>query len=163
MEVYDTTFRLLEQETVDGRHIYETLSFLCGNEEVIPQEKRIEMLESYDTYTYMKKRWEKYVRKQGIENVSWETVLHRIVLFLRPVWNAMCRDEVFFGDWMPDLERYLQEAAHRQPLFLVLLSAQIFPEECDNIFWFVQIKDRKGSLCMIRKISKYSDQIFFVR
>ena len=71
------------------------------------QEKRIEMLESYDTYTYMKKRWEKYVRKQGIENVSWETVLHRIVLFLRPVWNAMCRDEVFFGDWMPDLERYL--------------------------------------------------------
>ena len=87
MEVYDTTFRLLEQETVDGRHIYETLS--------------------YDTYTYMKKRWEKYVRKQGIENVSWETVLHRIVLFLRPVWNAMCRDEVFFGDWMPDLERYL--------------------------------------------------------
>ncbi len=107
MEVYDTTFRLLEQETVDGRHIYETLSFLCGNEEVIPQEKRIEMLESYDTYTYMKKRWEKYVRKQGIENVSWEIVLHRIVLFLRPVWNAMCRDEVFFGDWMPDLERYL--------------------------------------------------------
>ena len=71
------------------------------------QEKRIEMLESYDTYTYMKKRWEKYVRKQGMENVSWETVLHRIVLFLRPVWNAMCRDEVFFGDWMPDLERYL--------------------------------------------------------
>lgn len=27
MEVYDTTFRLLKQETVDGRHIYETLSF----------------------------------------------------------------------------------------------------------------------------------------
>ena len=107
MEVYDTTFRLLKQETVDGRHIYETLSFLCGNEEVSPQEKRIEMLESYDTYTYMKKRWEKYIRKQGIENVSWETVLHRIVLFLRPVWNAMCRDEVFFGDWMPDLARYL--------------------------------------------------------
>ena len=94
-------------ETVDGRHIYETLSFFCEKEEVIPQEKRIEMLESYDTYTYMKKRWEKYVRKQGMENVSWETVLHRIVLFLRPVWNAMCRDEVFFGDWMPDLERYL--------------------------------------------------------
>lgn len=107
MEVYDTTFRLLKQETVDGRHIYETLSFFCEKEEVIPQEKRIEMLESYDTYTYMKKRWEKYVRKQGMENVSWETVLHRIVLFLRPVWNAMCRDEVFFGDWMPDLERYL--------------------------------------------------------
>ena len=45
MEVYDTTFRLLEQETVDGRHIYETLSFLCGNEEVSPQEKRLESRE----------------------------------------------------------------------------------------------------------------------
>ena len=62
------------------------------------------MLESYDTYTYMKKRWEKYVRKQGMENVSWETVLHRIVLFLRPVWNAMCRDEVFFGPMMYKIE-----------------------------------------------------------
>ena len=81
MEVYDTTFRLLEQETVDGRHIYETLSFLCGKRGSDPTgKKRIEMLESYDTYTYMKKRWEKYVRKQGIENVSWEIVLHRIVL-----------------------------------------------------------------------------------
>ena len=40
MEVYDTTFRLLKQETIDGRHIYETLSFLCGNEEVSPQEKK---------------------------------------------------------------------------------------------------------------------------
>lgn len=54
MEVYDTTFRLLKQETVDGRHIYETLSFFCEKEEVIPQEKRIEMLASYETYTYMK-------------------------------------------------------------------------------------------------------------
>ena len=107
MEVYDTTFRLLKQETVDGRHIYETLSFFCEKEEVIPQEKRIEMLASYETYTYMKKRWEKYIRKQGTEDVSWETVLHRIIAFLSPVWNAMCRDEVFFGDWMPDLERYL--------------------------------------------------------
>lgn len=42
------------------------------------------MLASYDTYIYMKKRWEKYIRKQGTEDVSWETVLHRIVLFLRP-------------------------------------------------------------------------------
>ena len=39
MEVYDTTFRLLEQETIDGRHIYETLSFLCGNEEVSRRKK----------------------------------------------------------------------------------------------------------------------------
>ena len=34
MEVYDTTFRLLKQETVDGRHIYETLSFFCEKEDI---------------------------------------------------------------------------------------------------------------------------------
>ena len=39
------------------------------------------MLASYETYTYMKKRWEKYIRKQGTEDVSWETVLHRIIAF----------------------------------------------------------------------------------
>ena len=78
------------------RGIYNTYMKLTGQE--IPysvQEKR------------MKKRWEKYIRKQGTEDVSWETVLHRIIVFLSPVWNTMCRDEVFFGDWMPDLARYL--------------------------------------------------------
>ncbi len=39
MEVYDTNFCLLEQETVDGRHIYLGHCFFVRKEEVIPQEK----------------------------------------------------------------------------------------------------------------------------
>ena len=27
--------------------------------------------------------------------------------FLGDMWEAVCRDEVFFGDWMPDLARFL--------------------------------------------------------
>ena len=107
MEAYDTVFHLLKQEPVDGRHIYETIVFLCKKEETAPQTERIEMLASYEDYTYMKKRWEKYARKQGRENVSWEIVLRQILSFVNPIWDAVCRDEIFFGDWMPDLSRYL--------------------------------------------------------
>ena len=107
MEAYDTVFRLLKEEPVDGRHIYETIVFLCKKAEAVPQTERIEMLASYVGYTYMKKRWEKYARKQGGENVSWETVLQQILSFVTPIWDAVCRDEIFFGDWMPDLSRYL--------------------------------------------------------
>ena len=32
------------------------------------------MLASYETYTYMKKRWEKYIRKQGTEDISGGTI-----------------------------------------------------------------------------------------
>ena len=66
MEVYDTTFRLLKQETVDGRHIYETLSFFLRKRGSDSTGKRIEMLASYETYNlYVKKRWEKIYKEAG--------------------------------------------------------------------------------------------------
>jgi len=33
--------------------------------------------------------------------------LRQILSFVNPIWDAVCRDEIFFGDWMPDLSRYL--------------------------------------------------------
>ena len=27
--------------------------------------------------------------------------------FMKPLWHAVCCDEIFFDDWMPELGRYL--------------------------------------------------------
>ena len=62
---------------------------------------------SYREYPYMKKRWEKHLRKQKKTTPQWEEIMDILEVFLTDIWNSICRDEVFFGDWMPDLGRFL--------------------------------------------------------
>ena len=69
-------------------------------------EKRLNQLKSYREYGYMRKRWIAACKKQSIE-AKWEDTLDTIVAFLEPIWNALCNNEIFFDDWMPELGRYL--------------------------------------------------------
>lgn len=55
----------------------------------------------------MKKRWIKYLRSQKKQEPSWEEVMALLSEFLPRIWNSVCRDEVFLGDWMPELGRFL--------------------------------------------------------
>ena len=72
--------------------------------------KRLETVLGYKTYGYMKKRWNRY-RKEcddlDKEEDSWENVMDLLKECFLPVWEAIERDEVFIGDWMPQLGRYL--------------------------------------------------------
>ena len=34
-------------------------------------------------------------------------VMQVLEQFLPQMWSTLCRDEIFFGDWMPDLQRFL--------------------------------------------------------
>ena len=70
-------------------------------------QKRIGQISSYKEYGYMKKRWQQYAKQQKKENQSWEDVLERLCAFLTPLWKALCEDEIFFDDWMPELGRFL--------------------------------------------------------
>ena len=54
----------------------------------------------------MRKRWTAACKKVRKEK-PWEDALDIIVAFLEPVWNALCNNEIFFDDWMPELGRYL--------------------------------------------------------
>ena len=55
----------------------------------------------------MKKRWQQYEKIHLKEKEEWECVLNRIMTFISPVWKALCEDEIFVDDWMPELERFL--------------------------------------------------------
>lgn len=107
MDAYDTIYHILRTEAVDGRHIGEMLGESCKKEQLVPELERLNEILSYQNYTYMRKRWEKYLRHRKREEPSWDNVMEQLSRFLPRIWNALCRDEVFFGDWMPDLGRFL--------------------------------------------------------
>ena len=86
------------------------LEELSGLSEACPQvrkEFRLTQLAEYESYTYMRKCWEKYVRGHGGETVAWADVLHLVLAFLAPIWRSLCNNEIFFDDWMPELRRFL--------------------------------------------------------
>ena len=62
---------------------------------------------SYRDYSYMRKRWEKYLRHRKKKEPAWTEVMQVLEQFLPQMWSTLCRDEIFFGDWMPDLQRFL--------------------------------------------------------
>lgn len=107
MEIYLRIYRILSETPMDGRHVKATLASLCEKEHIPLEEERMKELISYRNYGYMKKRWEKYLRHCGKKEPGWHEVVDKLDKFLSPIWQAVCKDEVFFGDWMPDLERFL--------------------------------------------------------
>lgn len=107
MEAYETVDEILRTQSISGRRLVDELTDLTAKTPKILRLKRMQQLESYRDYTYMKKRWEKYVKATKRELPEWKDVIERLVKFTEPVWRAVCKKEIFFDDWMPELERFL--------------------------------------------------------
>ena len=107
MQAYDVVYEILTTDAVDGRHIREMLAHYCEQDGLVPEEDRADSVLSYRTYTYMRKRWEKYLRHCKRKEPSWDEIMTVLAEFLPRIWRGLCRDEVILGDWMPDLGRFL--------------------------------------------------------
>lgn len=106
MKAYDQINDILKTQSVNGRHVVEELKRMGEAEAKVVSMKRFVLMSSYKDYGYMKKKWQQYAKKNGVPD-EWEDVMRRILSFLEPVWKALCENEVFFDDWMPELERFL--------------------------------------------------------
>lgn len=107
MQSYACVYEILKNEAVDGRHVREMLWKFCKAAHFSLESDRAEDILSYKNYTYMRKRWEKYLRRRKQKEPSWEAVMEVLEAFLPRVWASICEDEVMIGDWMPDLRRFL--------------------------------------------------------
>ncbi len=108
MEAYAMVNQMIQTQTLDGKYITDELMVYIEKEPKIFTLKRLEQMKSYGTYSYMKKRWKQYVKCNEIPCEEWEVVHERILKFVSPVWTALCNNEIFFGDWMPEIQRFLE-------------------------------------------------------
>lgn len=107
MEAYSIANDILKNNSISGRHILEEFKILGEKDSKVISMKRLEQMESYKTYAYMNRKWQQYEKRHGRTPEDWEQVLTRITAFLRPMWKALCENEIFFDDWMPELGRFL--------------------------------------------------------
>lgn len=110
MEIYREVFFILRNETLNGRHACELIEDMCKTGGLNPDKEWAEWLFSYRDDPHMKERWEEFCKNSaiaGTETLNWEEEMGRLQSFLGEMWESICKDEVFFGDWMPELSRFL--------------------------------------------------------
>lgn len=107
LENYYDIYRILNRDSVDGRKVKDHIEELCREFRVPKDGRRLSAILEYRDYTYMKKRWKTYLRSMHTSTPSWEDVMERFGKFYQPIWEAVIADDIFFGDWMPELGRFL--------------------------------------------------------
>lgn len=107
MGCYDRVNEILKTYAISGRYIIEDFKSMGQKEPKVVSMKRWQQLSAYKSYGYMKKKWQRYAKNYRKDYDDWETVMGRVEKFLGPIWKALCEDEIFLDDWMPELERFL--------------------------------------------------------
>ena len=104
---YKEVYEILCKEAVVGRKVWKSMNRLVKEYPIPSMEKRLETLISYKDYGYMQKRWKNQSKREKETYPAWEDVIVRIEAFLAPIFQGVVEDEIFLGDWMPELGRYL--------------------------------------------------------
>ena len=107
MSWYKEVYEVLCKEPVDGRKVWENMNRLTREYPIPSFEKRLDTFISYKDYGYMKRRWKSQSKRTMESYPQWKEVIELLTTFLTPVFEGVLKDEVFLGDWMPELGRYL--------------------------------------------------------
>lgn len=104
---YKQIYDIILVEAVDGRRIRESFGKLLEAKKIPSLEKRLDTIKSYENYGYMRKKWKAEKKRCNSEFPEWAQVVSLLVTFFAPIFHAVTEDEIFYGDWMPQLGRYL--------------------------------------------------------
>ena len=107
MDHYYDAYEILTSNPVNGRKVKDRLNELLKEKGIVIDDSRLNMLKSYGDYTYMKRKWKVELRQKKKSEPSWSDVNNCLINFLNPIWDAMEKNMVFLGDWMPQLKRFL--------------------------------------------------------
>ena len=105
MNSYYRLYQIIHREMIEGRKVVE---FLQKNKtkSFISKEREHAFFEE-EWSTERKEKWSLFLKKMQIEGPKFEEMFQTVKKFMGPLWESVQKDEIFFGDWMPEPERYL--------------------------------------------------------
>ncbi len=108
MSYYQRLYSILKKQTLDGRKVQLQLLDKYERRNLKPRNRSMTLLLGYKKYAYMKKKWKAYLKSENRKNPEWEEVMDMLEHFLAPIWEMLCSDMIFIGDWMPELARFFE-------------------------------------------------------
>ena len=107
MEHYLYTYEIFTKEAVEGTRLQSAVTSVLEKKGIRFTDENMQIVLHYRDYSYMKKKWKILLRRQHLLSPDWEKVIDKLSQALLPVWETSKRGEIFFGDWMPEIGRYL--------------------------------------------------------
>lgn len=120
MSWYKDSYDILTTQMVSGRKVSESFGQLLLENPIPLLKERLEIIESFQDYKYMEKRWENYMSRfwtkpfpqeddgeKEEDEAEWSRVIQIFVRFFAPIFDVALKNELFIGDWMPQIGRYL--------------------------------------------------------
>lgn len=92
---------------LDGRRLSEYLDQSLRAHNMTVSTERCAQVFACEKNAHLKKRWKSYLSKEKRREPQWEEVMETIENLYEPVVQMLCKEEIFFGDWMPAVGRYL--------------------------------------------------------
>lgn len=92
---------------LDGRRLSEYMEYYFAQRGLSFTKERCTQVFACEKNAYLKKRWKAYLSKEKRSAPDWNEVMGCIRNMYEPVILILCKDEIFFGDWMPAVGRYL--------------------------------------------------------
>ncbi len=108
MSCYLDIYEILKRDMLSGRKVWESLYEGCKERNIKIEKQRFDLVLSYRDYPYMEKKWKAYLRRQKRKLPGWDEVIEIIERFFGVVWEHMCMNVVYLGDWMPELCRCIE-------------------------------------------------------
>lgn len=105
---YQELYGILGKEAMDGRRLQLLITEEGRGRNLTFGANRLATILSYENYTYMKKKWKAYLKREQRKTPLWEDVMKRMGAFFPPLWDAIVADRIYIGDWMPELQRFLE-------------------------------------------------------
>lgn len=106
MEIYLYLYRFVKETSLSARDVCLVLEEGEAGKSI--DWHSFEIFSSYKNNTYMKKKWKVLLRRHKLKEPCWEDVMTLLTKFIEPLWASLTKGELFFGDWMPELGRYLE-------------------------------------------------------
>lgn len=107
LSCYEEIYGILKKEALDGRKVEQQIIEVGTKRELAFGKDRLDTVLHYKDYTYMKRKWAAYLKRERKKEPDWAEVMTLLEAFFPPVWRAIIKDEIFIGDWMPELCRFL--------------------------------------------------------
>lgn len=107
LEPFAELYGIISQNACDGTSFQVRLRSACLKNNISFTSSRLEKFRGLRDNAAFAKKWDKRRKKAPDADIPWGTVIDTLFAFVEPVWKACMEGTVFFGDWMPELGRYL--------------------------------------------------------
>ena len=107
MRCFADIYNILTKESVNGRLVCSLLCQRLKEKNLELSDAKRALIMGYHKNPFLRKKWNAYRKREGISKPYWKDIMDVALCFLDGIWDCLVNNDIFMGDWMPQIKRFL--------------------------------------------------------